>query len=343
MAGRSEKFMMQQMEQPELRERIQQLYEEDPCYGLDAYDFTIRAFRFTQTRCGRFELSSAELIEGVCLCAKRSFGPAAKRVLASWNVQGGRDIGELAFRLLTREFLDGTLAGEKEDFAAGALADFAGALAEPVFSRGLFCALCRLFFNPEQLDDLEQHFESGPLDVAWLEALELDPFILNQDPTPGQVGTFHRLLEETALATTHSRFDDALRAFEAFAREAAGWWPKPDLILYDYMTELEPYCPDFAAIVLMKMHLSPVPPVGYGWETQGVASTMEPIQVYLDRTWVDQFQAPSTASIAELEATALQCPQVRLRLRTRGIQRALIIQRNFQKNLHLTSTITLSP
>ena len=43
-------------------------------------------------------------------------------------------------------------------------------------------------------------------------------------------------------------------------------WPKSDVMLHDFLTELEPYCPEFAGILLRKFHLTPEPPPGYGWD-----------------------------------------------------------------------------
>ena len=242
----------------------------------------------------------------------------------------------------------------REEFAQ--VYAFGSAFPESHPSHGFLRVLCQLYLDASLLGDLEDHFQGdNSLDPAWLGASPLDPFITNDPPAYLQVSSFHKLLEDTLAARQEGRVDDALQAYERFARMALQWSMKPDVMLHDFLTEVEPYCAGFAGIVLRKFHLTPDPPPGYGWDDrreprpESVSGEDDParperdlsgltgfghappvaqeVHVYVDLQWVDGFQASRAASPEELENEERQRARVRAILGDRSTRESIVVQK----------------
>jgi hypothetical protein len=284
-------------------------------------------------------------------------------VLRNWGLHRSEDVGELVYILIAHGLLQASPTDDRRDFAGGDA--FSEAFSELKPSREFLQLLCHLCLDPASLADLDRRFlPDGSVDLDWLKAAPLDPYISNAPPALHQVSAFHGMLEETLAARGEGRFEDALRAMAKFARQAIEWWPKPDLTLHDFLNEAAPYVPEFALIVLDKFHMTLDVPKDYGWDDRPVPpdvpvaeedptlperdlsgltgfgqapAVAQHVQVYVDGTVVDAFDTLRTATGQQLEDEARQRPMVKAALGGRAVVSARIVQKHFYKNLLLST------
>jgi len=86
-------------------------------YAEDAYAFVMDGLEFTIRAVGeKRHVSAAELLDGLCSCAKERFGLMAWTVLESWGVAETGDVGEIVFQLIDAGVLSKTNEDERSDF-----------------------------------------------------------------------------------------------------------------------------------------------------------------------------------------------------------------------------------
>lgn len=89
----------------------------DGRYAEDAYAFVMDGLEFTIRAIGeKRHVSAAELLEGLCRCAKDRFGLMAWTVLESWGVCETGDVGAIVFQLIDAGVLSKTEQDERSDF-----------------------------------------------------------------------------------------------------------------------------------------------------------------------------------------------------------------------------------
>lgn len=119
----------------DLEARLRALAVKDPRYPPIAYAFVFEALEYTIRTTGRDvskgearHVSGRELLEGIRTFAREEFGPLARAVLGSWNIQKTEDFGEIVFNLVEEKLLSRREQDTKADFAGGY--DFAEAFEE---------------------------------------------------------------------------------------------------------------------------------------------------------------------------------------------------------------------
>jgi uncharacterized repeat protein (TIGR04138 family) len=89
----------------------------DGRYEEDAYAFVMDGLEFTIRTIGeKRHVSAAELLDGLCSCAKERFGLMAWTVLERWGVAQTGDVGEIVFQLIDAGVLSKTEEDERSDF-----------------------------------------------------------------------------------------------------------------------------------------------------------------------------------------------------------------------------------
>ena len=89
----------------------------DPGFDEDAYVFVMDALEFTVSSAGeRRHISAAELLDGLCRCAKARFGLMAWTVLERWGIETTADIGTIVFQLVESGILARQEGDSRADF-----------------------------------------------------------------------------------------------------------------------------------------------------------------------------------------------------------------------------------
>jgi uncharacterized repeat protein (TIGR04138 family) len=96
---------------------VYEIRRRDPRFDEDAYAFVMDALEYTISQIGeRRHVSAAELLHGLCDCAKARFGMMAWTVLERWGVQSTTDIGTIVFQLVESGVLSRQDSDERSDF-----------------------------------------------------------------------------------------------------------------------------------------------------------------------------------------------------------------------------------
>jgi uncharacterized repeat protein (TIGR04138 family) len=104
---------------------LEDLVRRDPRYAYEAYDFTFKALKHTQTLLGRGSDSAAgeekhvsgpQLLEGIRDLALREFGLMARTVFRQWGINRTADFGEIVFNLIEANLMSKTDEDNRLDF-----------------------------------------------------------------------------------------------------------------------------------------------------------------------------------------------------------------------------------
>ncbi len=109
--------------------RLAPIFEEDPRYDLEAYQFIFDALRYahdelgwgtpsSQEETGEEErhVTGQELCKAIRLFAWDQFGYMAKCVLNSWGIHTTSDFGNIVYNLIRHEQMKKTESDRREDF-----------------------------------------------------------------------------------------------------------------------------------------------------------------------------------------------------------------------------------
>jgi uncharacterized repeat protein (TIGR04138 family) len=107
--------------------QVECLRERDPRYAREAYGFVMLALERTLSRLPavrrhdpvRRHVSGQELLAGLLDLARDEFGFLACRVLATWGLRGGHDLGVIVFQLVEAGILSRRPEDRLEDFHGG--------------------------------------------------------------------------------------------------------------------------------------------------------------------------------------------------------------------------------
>jgi uncharacterized repeat protein (TIGR04138 family) len=89
----------------------------DQSYAEDAYAFVVEALEHTIRGIGvERHVSGAELVGGVCACAKGRFGLLAWTVLERWGIRSTGDVGAIVFQLIDAGVLSRQESDSRADF-----------------------------------------------------------------------------------------------------------------------------------------------------------------------------------------------------------------------------------
>ena len=96
---------------------LEEIYQKDPRYGVDVYDFVLEALSFTQKKFKRKKhVTGKELLEGIKILLMENFGPMALTVLKHWGVASTEDFGNIVFNLVENKVLSKTQEDSIRDF-----------------------------------------------------------------------------------------------------------------------------------------------------------------------------------------------------------------------------------
>lgn len=105
-------------EHGQIEERIEALAGARGCYRADAYLFVLQALeRSYQLARRRGHVTGAELLEGIRILGRESFGPLAKDVFNAWGVGTTLDFGRIVFHLVDAGLLQKTPEDTLDEFA----------------------------------------------------------------------------------------------------------------------------------------------------------------------------------------------------------------------------------
>lgn len=88
------------------------IYQRDPRYECEAYEFVFEALAYTQQKLGRvppeeaegergdYHVTGQELLEGIRELALQQFGRMALTVFRRWGIRSTDDFGEIVFNLI---------------------------------------------------------------------------------------------------------------------------------------------------------------------------------------------------------------------------------------------------
>lgn len=89
----------------------------DQSYAEEAYAFVMEGLEHTILAIGeQRHVSAAELVAGLCACAKVRFGLLAWTVLERWGVRTTSDIGVIVYQLIEAGVLSQNEEDSREDF-----------------------------------------------------------------------------------------------------------------------------------------------------------------------------------------------------------------------------------
>ena len=107
----------------EFKKRVEDLFEEDGRYPLEAAQFvqeglnhTINLYHSDVSVGGRHHVGGRQLCEGLRDLAAKRWGYLARSVLESWNVRQTRDFGEIVFLLVNNRWMQKEADDRPEDF-----------------------------------------------------------------------------------------------------------------------------------------------------------------------------------------------------------------------------------
>ncbi|MCX7926779.1 MAG: hypothetical protein N2606_01370 [Candidatus Omnitrophica bacterium] len=96
---------------------VEEIYEEDPRYRPDSYEFVLAALEYTQHK---FKIaghvSAKILLEGIRELALKEYGPMAKTVLKHWGISSSLDFGNIVFNMVKKKILSKNEEDTLEDF-----------------------------------------------------------------------------------------------------------------------------------------------------------------------------------------------------------------------------------
>jgi len=97
--------------------KVEKIYEKDPRYKPDAYEFVMQALFFTQKHLKREgHVSAEELLNGIKEFTLEQFGPMAHTVLEHWGIKNTDDFGNIVFNMVENGLLKKTDEDNIEDF-----------------------------------------------------------------------------------------------------------------------------------------------------------------------------------------------------------------------------------
>jgi uncharacterized repeat protein (TIGR04138 family) len=107
------------MKKNDLHEKIATIMENDRRYPADAYTFISHAVTVVASRDqkGKKHITAIELLKGIKVVARETFGPFAAQVLIEWNVNLPGDVGAIVFNLVEVKALSSSDEDSPEDFA----------------------------------------------------------------------------------------------------------------------------------------------------------------------------------------------------------------------------------
>lgn len=102
---------------PDFWEAVFEIRRHDDRYAEEAYAFVMEALEYTVSSLpARRHVSGAELVEGLCQCAKERFGLMAWTVLERWGVRRTDDVGTIVFQLIDGGVLHRQESDSRTDF-----------------------------------------------------------------------------------------------------------------------------------------------------------------------------------------------------------------------------------
>ncbi len=107
------------MKKNDLDEKIATIVADDGRYPADAYHFISHAVIITASQEGRASrhVSALEVLRGLQVVARESFGAFAAQVLKEWNISGPEDIGIIIFQLVDAKILSSSKNDSQADFS----------------------------------------------------------------------------------------------------------------------------------------------------------------------------------------------------------------------------------
>ena len=88
---------------------IEEIYEKDPRYKMDAYAFVMEALSFTQKKLrSPKHVTGEEMLDGIRDLLLEKFGPMTMTVLNYWGIKNTEDIGHIVFNLVDNKILSKT-------------------------------------------------------------------------------------------------------------------------------------------------------------------------------------------------------------------------------------------
>ena len=106
------------MKKNDLDEKISEIIREDQRYPADAYKFVNHTVMLITSRHSKKRhITALELLKGIRVTARESFGPFAAQVLMEWGVQRPGDIGAIVNNLVAAKVLSASKDDSPEDFA----------------------------------------------------------------------------------------------------------------------------------------------------------------------------------------------------------------------------------
>jgi len=107
------------MKKNDLQEKIVMIMKNDQRYPADAYNFISHAVTVVASRSKnkKQHITAFELLEGIKIVARETFGPFAAQVLIEWSVKLPGDVGAIVFNLVEAKALSSSDKDSPEDFA----------------------------------------------------------------------------------------------------------------------------------------------------------------------------------------------------------------------------------
>ena len=104
-------------EEKNFYEIVEKIYEADPRYKPDSYEFVLQAVEYTQKILGKNgHVSGSQLLEGIRKFALKQYGPLAKTVLHHWGITTTADFGTIVFIMIEHRLLSKTAEDSPKDF-----------------------------------------------------------------------------------------------------------------------------------------------------------------------------------------------------------------------------------
>jgi len=96
---------------------VEHIFETDPRYKEDAYDFVMEALSYTQKKFKNVKhVSGEEILIGMKELLIKKYGPMAITVLEYWGIKATEDFGNVIFNLVERKVLSKTEEDKIEIF-----------------------------------------------------------------------------------------------------------------------------------------------------------------------------------------------------------------------------------
>lgn len=107
------------MKKNDLQEKIATIMKNDKRYPADAYNFISHAVTAIASRGNKDQkhITALELLKGIKIVARETFGPFAAQVLTEWNIKLPGDVGTIVFNLVEAKALSSSEDDSPEDFA----------------------------------------------------------------------------------------------------------------------------------------------------------------------------------------------------------------------------------